>query len=165
MNQPISSEPASPSRWKPAHAFAGLCLLIIGVLLGRAVFPMVIEKPFIVEKRIEVPVERVLEKKIEVPVEKIVYVSERTKGVNGAEAFLISPEKLAMWKQIKVGMTRREVTDILGAPSRADGDISFDTKTGAQLIMWEWRTGNVRGGVWFVFGGDGRVHSVVIPER
>jgi hypothetical protein len=165
MNDSVPTNSDSPTRWKAPHFAAGAVILVVGVLAGRSLFPLVVEKPFVVEKRVEIPVERIVEKRIAVPVEKIVYVSERAKGGTGAEAFLISPQKLAMWKQIKVGMTRKEVTDILGAPSSVDGDISINPKTGERSVMWEWRTDGPRGGVWFAFGGDGRALSVVIPER
>jgi tetratricopeptide (TPR) repeat protein len=49
-------------------------MLIVGMIAGRAFFPLEVPKPFIVEKekRVEVPVEKILEKRVEVPVEKIV---------------------------------------------------------------------------------------------
>ncbi len=165
MNDSDPTDAVSQTRWKAPHFAAGAILLLVGVVSGRALFPLVVEKPFVVEKRVEIPVERIVEKRVEVPVERIVYVSERAKAGTGAEAFLISPQKLAMWKQIKVGMTRKEVTDILGAPSSVDGDILINPETGQRAIMWEWRADGSRGGVWFAFGGDGRVLSVMIPER
>jgi hypothetical protein len=49
-------------------------MLIVGMIAGRAFFPLEVPTPFIVEKekRVEVPVEKILEKRVEVPVEKIV---------------------------------------------------------------------------------------------
>ena len=66
---------------------AAFLLIGLGVVLGRWVFPQEViklvtvekekrvEVPVerIVEKRVEVPVERIVEKRVEVPVEKIVY--------------------------------------------------------------------------------------------
>lgn len=78
------------TQWKAPHYGAGAGLLLLGLVAGRAFFPLEIPKPFIVEKekRVEVPVERVIEqrvpyevikyvdrvveKRVEVPVEKIV---------------------------------------------------------------------------------------------
>lgn len=172
MNDSAPSNAVSPTRWKAPHFAAGAGLLVVGVLLGRALFPLVVEKPFLVEKRVEIPVERVVEKRvevaverrIEVPVEKIVYVSERAKEGTGAEAFLISPEKLAMWKQIKVGMTRKEVTDILGVPSGVSENIIFSAK-GVRITQWYWEHGDKGGSINFAFGGDGCVMSISVPER
>ena len=172
MNDSAPSNAISPTRWKAPHFAVGAGLLVVGVLLGRALFPLVVEKPFLVEKRVEIPVERIVEKRvevaverrIEVPVEKIVYVSERAKGGTGAEAFLISPEKLAMWKQIKVGMTRKEVTDILGAPSGVSENIIFSAK-GVRITQWHWGHGDKGGSINFAFGGDGCVMSISVPER
>ena len=50
----------------------GAGLLLLGVILGRTLFPLEVPTPFIVEKRVEVPVERIVEK--QVPFEVIKYV-------------------------------------------------------------------------------------------
>lgn len=50
----------------------GAGLLLLGVILGRTLFPLEVPAPFIVEKRVEVPLERIVEK--QVPVEVITYV-------------------------------------------------------------------------------------------
>ena len=78
------------TQWKAPHFGVGAGLLFVGLLAGRAFFPLEIPKPFVVEKerRVEVPVDRivekqvpfevvkyvdrVVEKRVEVPVEKIV---------------------------------------------------------------------------------------------
>lgn len=78
------------TQWKAPHYGVGAGLLFVGLLAGRAFFPLEIPKPFVVEKerRVEVPVDRivekqvpfevvkyvdrVVEKRVEVPVEKIV---------------------------------------------------------------------------------------------
>ena len=54
----------------------GLLCLLAGIVLGRAFFPLEVSKPFILEeeKRVEVPVERIVEKRVEVPVEVIKYL-------------------------------------------------------------------------------------------
>jgi hypothetical protein len=82
----------SKTQWKAPHYGAGAGILVLGLIAGRAFFPLEIPKAFIVEKekRIEVPVERVViqkepfevikyvdrivEKRVEVPVEKRVEV-------------------------------------------------------------------------------------------
>jgi len=62
------------TQWKAPHYGVGAGLLFVGLLAGRAFFPLEIPKPFVVEKerRVEVPVDRVVEK--QVPVEVIKYV-------------------------------------------------------------------------------------------
>jgi hypothetical protein len=78
------------TQWKAPHYGVGAGLLFVGLLAGRAFFPLEIPKPFVVEKerRVEVPVDRIVEKqvpfevvkyvdrlvekRVEVPVEKIV---------------------------------------------------------------------------------------------
>jgi hypothetical protein len=82
----------SKTQWKTPHYGAGAGILVLGLIAGRAFFPLEIPKAFIVEKekRIEVPVERIViqkepfevikyvdrivEKRVEVPVEKRVEV-------------------------------------------------------------------------------------------
>lgn len=61
-------------QWKAPHYGAGVAVLCVGLLAGRAFFPLEIPTPFIVEKekRIEVPVDRIVEKKV--PVEVVKYV-------------------------------------------------------------------------------------------
>lgn len=64
----------SKTQWKPPHYGVGAGMLILGLLAGRAFFPLEVPKPFVVEreKRIEVPVEKVVEKRV--PFEVIKYV-------------------------------------------------------------------------------------------
>lgn len=70
MHQPVPSTPSPGYKlW-----LARLGLLLLGVLLGREFFPLEVPKLFVVEKekRVEIPVERVVEKRVEVPVVRIV---------------------------------------------------------------------------------------------
>ena len=122
----------------------------MGVIMGSVFFPTVREVPVvrIVEKRVEVPVDRVVEKRIEVPVDRVVekiiekrievpsdkavirYVSDRTKEVNGKPSYVISEERIKLWGQIKIGMTRQQVVGILGPPDESpdvysDGTVNF----------------------------------------
>ena len=82
----------SKTQWKTPHYGAGAGILVLGLIAGRAFFPLEIPRPFVVEKekRVEVPVERIViqkepfevikyvdrivEKRVEVPVEKRVEV-------------------------------------------------------------------------------------------
>lgn len=92
MHEPLDQNRMSKTQWKAPHYGAGAGILMLGLIAGRAFFPLEIPRPFIVEKekRIEVPVERVViqkepfevikyvdrivEKRVEVPVEKRVEV-------------------------------------------------------------------------------------------
>ena len=74
MHEPLEQNRMSKTQWKAPHYGAGAGLLVLGLLAGRAFFPLEIPKPFIVEKekRVEVPVDRVIEKRV--PFEVIKYV-------------------------------------------------------------------------------------------
>ena len=73
-NSPGHEGHMSKTQWKPPHYGVGAGMLILGLLAGRAFFPLEVPKPFIVEreKRIEVPVEKIIEKRV--PFEVIKYV-------------------------------------------------------------------------------------------
>jgi hypothetical protein len=140
----------APRTWRKIHFIALAVVLLIGVIMGSVFFPTVREVPVvrIVEQRIEVPVDRVVEKRIEVPVDRVVekivekrvevpsdkavirYVSDRTKEVNGKPSYVISEERIKLWGQIKIGMTRQQVVGILGPPDGqpsvySSGTVSF----------------------------------------
>ena len=74
MHEPEHQIGISKTHWKAPHYSVGAGLLVVGLLAGRAFFPLEIPKPFIVEKemRVEVPVERIIEQKV--PYEVIKYV-------------------------------------------------------------------------------------------
>ena len=144
--------------------------LLVAVALGGflgAIFLPTVETRF-VEKRVEVPVEviryvdRVVEKivvqRVEIPGPEravIKYVSDRTREVDGKPSYVINEDRLNLWLQIKVGMTRQQVVSILGPPDHAPNTNS----TYGVLFSW----GN--GGVWFEsISSGGLVKSVNIPE-
>ena len=148
---------------------------MVGVLSGAKLFPTIREVPVdrIVEKRVEVPVDRIVEKRVEVPVDRVVekivekrievpiektvikYVSDRTKQIDGKPSYLIDDDRLKLWQQIKKGMTRQQVVDILGPP--AGPPLTGD---GGALFIW----GN--GSVHFNSMGlkGGTVDFVTMPE-
>ncbi len=92
MYEPLEKNGMAKTQWKAPHYGMGAGLLVVGLIAGRAFFPLEVPKAFIVEKekRVEVPVERiviqkepfevikyvdrVVEKRVEVPVEKRVEV-------------------------------------------------------------------------------------------
>jgi len=165
--------------------------LIVGIAVGAQLFPRTVELTIYrdVEKPVPYPVEKVVEKRVpyevvkyqdreviktvEKPVVKYVeiplrvdirYVSENARNASDKDTFVISPEKLAMWRQIKVGMSRKEVVEILGPPT------SEPTTYGGQFngyVFFFWRGDSSKtdsGFVQFADGGDGRVQRVKIPE-
>lgn len=133
----------SQNPWKASHYVVGLCLLIAGFLLGRVFFPGQISKPIIVErekrveipverivekqvpfevikltdrvveKRVEVPVERIVVKRVEVPVERIVY-RDIVVGAGGVRANV----DLAAWRTLSKGQSKSQVIAALGHPVR-----------------------------------------------
>ena len=133
----------SVRQWKASHYGVGLCLLIAGFLLGRVFLPGQISKPIIVErekrveipverivekkvpfevikftdrvveKRVEVPVERIVVKRVEVPVERIVY-RDIVVGAGGVRANV----DLSAWRTLSKGQSKSQVIAALGHPVR-----------------------------------------------
>jgi hypothetical protein len=165
-----------------------LASLVGGALLGAFLFPRSIERtvyrdvekpvPYAVEtiKEVRVPFEviryvdrevvKVVEKPVisyvEVPLRvDIRYVSENARNTDGKASYVISPERLAMWRQVKPGMNRKDVIDILGPPSSTP---SRDYQSGRMRYSWYGGLHADSGSVTFEGGGDGRVVEVKIPE-
>ena len=148
----------APKTWQKVHLIALAIVLMLGVIGGAKLFPTIREVPVdrIVVRRVEVPVDRIVEKRIEVPVDRVVekivekrvevpsdkavikYVSDRTKEVNGKPSYVISEERIKLWGQIKIGMTRQQVVGILGHPDRQpavfNGRVSFSWGQGHVLF-------------------------------
>jgi hypothetical protein len=169
MHEPLEQNRMSKTQWKAPHYGAGAGLLVLGLLAGRAFFPLEIPKPFIVEKemRIEVPVEkfvekrvpyevikyvdRVVEKRVEVPVEKVVTMRvevpvERIVYRDRIVEKTLSniPPSLRAWRQVSMGMTRQKVRELLGEPLRISA-------TG--LEKWYYSKEEYSSFVWFGYGG------------
>ena len=124
-------------------AVTGVGLFFGGLLVGRMLFPMEIAKPFIVERRVEVPVEKLVINRVEVPVdrrvevpvevikmvekpvEKIVYVER----VVEKKVFGVPPE-VEKWRQLSKGMSRAQVRSILGEPRRVEAISGYFEKWG-----------------------------------
>lgn len=147
MREIDHQESGSPLRFKPWFIIlVGSVCLLVGVSIGRAFFPLEVPKPFIVEKekRVEVPVdrivekrvpvevikyvERVVERRVEVPFEVVKYVdravlSDRTPQVPFPKAPTISSTAIdaASWKKLSVGMSPESVRNLLGAPKQVGG--------------------------------------------
>lgn len=126
-----------------------------------------------VYRRIEVPVDRVVEKRVEVPIDRVVekivlqrveipgperevvrYVSDRTQQANGKPTYVMSEERINLWKQIKKGMTRKQVVDILGPP---DGEPSSSYLG----VFFHWGKGSV---FFETMSGGGVVQFATPPE-
>ncbi len=74
MQEPQPRDYMIKTQWKAPHYGVGAGLLVVGLIAGRAFFPLEVPKAFIVEKekRVEVPVDRIVEKRV--PFEVIKYV-------------------------------------------------------------------------------------------
>ena len=185
-------EPALDEKRRPQVPYISLTLaLIVGVAVGAQLFPRTVELTVYrdVEKPVPYPVEKVVEKRVpyevikyqdrevikivEKPVVKYVeiplrvdvrYVSENARDASGKNTFVISPEKLAMWRQIKAGMSRKEVVDILGPPT-SEPTTYGGQFSGSVIFLWRGDSSKTDSGfVQFAEGGDGRVQRVKIPE-
>lgn len=179
--------PATPGRTVRFYLLL-VAVLTVGALLGAFLFPRSIERtvyrdvekpvPYAVEtvKEVRVPfeviryVDREVVKVVEKPVISYVeiprrvdirYVSENARNADGKASFVISPERLAMWRQVKPGMSRKEVVDILGPPSSTP---SRDYPSGRMRYSWYGGIHADSGNVTFEGGGDGKVVEVRIPE-
>ena len=159
----------SKTQWKPPHYGVGAGMLILGLLAGRAFFPLEVPKPFVVErekrievpvekvvekrvpfevikyvdrvveKRVEVPVERMIEKRVEVPVERIVY---RDRIVE--KTVPSAPAGLRGWRQVAKGMTHQQIRAILGEPIRI--------QSSGGLEEWYFSADRYSSYVWFGSG-------------
>ena len=140
-SQPLEQSKKARRSW--TMAFSGVGLFFGGLLVGRMLFPMEIAKPFIVERRVDVPVERVVINRVEVPVdrrvevpvevikmvekpvEKIVYVER----IVEKKVFGVPPE-VEKWRQLSKGMSRAQVRAILGDPRRVEAISGYFEKWG-----------------------------------
>jgi len=89
----------------------GLLWLVVGALAGRYLFPEVkvelVERRVEVEKRVEVPVEKIVIREVQVPA-PVAKHPENNDVTKPASA----------WDSLKVGMTKSEVVSLLGEPYR-----------------------------------------------
>jgi len=130
----ITQSNSSPLlRWGWVLLGAGLVILLVGMLAGRALFPLEVPKPYLVEreKLVEVPVERivekrvpvevikyvdrVVEKRVEVPIEVVKYVERMVPAETPPAVSWPTPTGRA-WNQVKAGMTAASVRVLLGVP-------------------------------------------------
>lgn len=150
----------SKTQWRAPHYGMGASLLVVGLIAGRAFFPLEVPKAFLVEKekRVEVPVDRIViqkepfevikyvdrivEKRVEIPIEKIVEKRVEVPVVKVVEKMVEVPvdrivyrdrivEKpvrsvpagLSSWRQITKGLSRDQVRSVLGEPRKIEGGI------------------------------------------
>jgi len=159
MREKVISADNGPLYAKPwLNLLFCLVCLVIGMLAGRALFPLEVPKPFIVEKRVEVPVERIVEKRVQVPVEVIKYVDRMVpveKTVYRDRETSVASAGQGMWLQLKVGFREDDVRGLLGEPR--------DIRAGNFVSTWYYGANNVMGG--FVSFAGGKVSAWSEPSR
>lgn len=155
---------------------AGLVWLVVGVLVGRYLFPETIEKVVtqtidrVVTQRVEVPVDRIVyrdvikevEKIVEVPVERVV-IKEIAVPVP-MKSTKMQPDLAATesaWDSIRNGMSKSEVTALLGEPAKVheedDKLIWYYEERGQGVLFVRFKVGGL-------FGGD-KVDLWLAPDR
>ena len=140
-SQPLEQSKKVRRSW--TMAVSGVGLFFGGLLVGRMLFPMEIAKPFIVERRVEVPVEKLVVKTVEVPVDRRVEVPvEVVKVVEKPVEKVVFqdrivektvfgvPPDIARWRQLSKGMSREQVRSILGEPRRVEAISGYFEKWG-----------------------------------
>jgi hypothetical protein len=144
----------------------GLVWLVIGGFAGRYLFPETVEKVVtqtvekVVTRRVEVPVDRIVyrdvikevKETIEVPVDRVVIKEIAVPVPMRAEAPVISlAAEPSRWDALKNGMSKSEVTALLGPPARvteSDGAILWHYEEKGQGALF------VRFKVGGLFGSD-----------
>jgi len=123
---------------KFSHQFLGAAMFLIGILAGRAFFPLEVPKPFVVERRVDFPVDRIVEKRVEVPVEVVKFVDRIVeKRVEVPVERVVYVDRIATkpvsrstgesaWMQLSKGLSRSDVLAILGEPRKIDGGNVFE---------------------------------------
>ena len=122
----------------------GLLLIGLGFVLGHFFFPKEVTRTVYIDKRVEVPIERIVERRVEVPVEVIKYVERTSENKPAALATQeknayesanhkgnltrIAADSISVGRtpaqrftaekaNVRKGMSKAEVEDTLGAPS------------------------------------------------
>lgn len=144
----------------------GLVWLVIGAFAGRYLFPETVEKVVtqtvekVVTKRVEVPVDRIVyrdvikevEMRVEIPVDRVVFKEIAVPVPMRAEAPVISlASEPSRWDALKNGMSRSEVTALLGPAARvteSDGQIFWHYEEKGQGALF------IRFKVGGLFGSD-----------
>ena len=168
---PVPQATSAPKADRSLYGFVrilgvGFLWLVIGAFAGRYLFPETVEKVVVqtVEKvetkRVEVPVVRIeyrdiikeVPKTVEVPVDRVVFKEIAVPVPMRAEAPVISlAAEPSRWDALKNGMSRSEVTALLGPAARvteSDGSILWHYEEKGQGALF------VRFKVGGLFGSD-----------
>ena len=99
--------------WLPSKSWfivlVGAVCLVAGVVIGSTFFPHQVVQLVTVEKRVEVPVDRIIEKRVEVPAVKI---------LDRLEKVPVVPQRV--WPEMRVGISYAAVRAMLGPPDFID---------------------------------------------
>jgi len=135
--KPENSDRIARTHWRGPHYAINAGMLIVGMIAGRAFFPLEVPKPFIVEKekRVEVPVEKILEKRVEVPVEKIVEKRVEVPVEKVVEKRVEVPVEKIVEKRVEVPVERIVYRDRPAAsPSSSDRATMSSYQGGLQPV-------------------------------
>ena len=166
---PVPQATSAPKADRSLYGFVrilgvGFLWLVIGAFAGRYLFPETVEKVVVqtVEKvetkRVEVPVVRIeyrdiikeVPKTVEVPVDRVVFKEIAVPVPMRAEAPVISlAAEPSRWDALKNGMSRSEVTALLGPAARvteSDGHILWHyEEKGQGALFIRFKTGGLFG--------------------
>lgn len=132
---------AGRADWRALAVGGGL--FVLGIILGRWLTLSDHAKPYIVERRVEVPVEKLVvktvevpvDRRVEVPVEVIRVVEKPVEKVVFQDRIVEKtvfgvPPDIARWRQLSKGMSREQVRSILGEPRRVEAISGYFEKWG-----------------------------------
>ena len=160
LNKPVSTPAPAPLSATPPRlsgwlwALSSMVALFVGALAGAYLFPetkfqeKVVEKRVEVERRVEVPLEKVVErvvykeveKRVEVPVERVVVKElEIPIPMKDQEAIFKPSAEPSSWDAIRHGLTKSEVRAILGDPAteqEREGSLFWYYKEEGQGVLF-----------------------------
>jgi hypothetical protein len=174
-------ERMSKVQWRLPHYAAGASLFVVGIIAGRIFFPLEVNKPFIIEKRVEVPVERVVvkmepievvryvdrvvERRVEVPVEVVKVVERRVEVPVSRSAHVetrppVLPE-YREWSHLRNGLAMAEVRALLGSPDHIESSAK---------ITWTYRQAGAAAAGFVRFGPkprgvDAQIYAIMGRNR
>lgn len=129
MREPTPGDLTKAGRGQWWLVLWGAGLFVVGLFCGRLLFPLEVTKPVLVERRVEVPVDRLVTKtvhipvdrRVEIPVEVVKFVEKPVEKIVYQDRIVEKtvfgvPPEIEKWRKLAKGMSRQEVRSILGEP-------------------------------------------------